>query len=92
MPKIIHCGIPLQGNNGNLFAIDAVTGEVTVANGSLDFNTPLHTLTIRADDQQGLTDDATLTVRIVNPATNPPSISDAITNPIPESSRRHSGF
>ena len=74
-----------QGNNGNLFAIDAVTGEVTVANNkTLNFNTPLHTLTIRADDQKGLTDDATLTVRIVNPATNPPSISDAITNPIPE--------
>ena len=37
-------------NNGNLFAIDAVTGEVTVANNkTLNFNTPLHTLTIRVD-------------------------------------------
>lgn len=54
------------GNTGGAFAIDNVTGEITVANGLvLDFETiPVFTLTIEVQDTGGLTDTASVTVNL----------------------------
>ncbi|MBC8876496.1 MAG: cadherin domain-containing protein [Planctomycetes bacterium] len=66
------------GNTGGAFAIDSVTGEITVANSAvLDLDTtPRFDLTVEARDTSGLTDDALVTINLtgINEA---PTVSDA---------------
>jgi VCBS repeat-containing protein len=56
------------GNTGGAFAIDPLTGQVTVANSTaLDFETnPVFTLTVQVDDGFGGTDTATVTINLTN--------------------------
>ncbi len=56
------------GNTGNAFAIDAGSGQITVANSAvLDYETTASfTLTIQAQDAAGLTDTATATIDLTN--------------------------
>ncbi len=66
------------GNTGGAFAIDAVTGAITVANSAaLDFETtPSFTLTVTASDGS-LSDTAAITVNLNNLNDNAPNIIDA---------------
>ncbi len=66
------------GNTGGAFAIDAVTGAITVANSTaLDFETtPSFTLTVTASDGS-LSDTAAITVNLNNLNDNAPAIADA---------------
>ncbi|MGD8957408.1 MAG: cadherin domain-containing protein, partial [Chromatiaceae bacterium] len=61
------------GNNDGAFAIDATTGQITVADGTLlDFETtPSFTLTVAAIDPQGAYGSATITVNL-NDVNTPP--------------------
>jgi Ca2+-binding RTX toxin-like protein len=58
----------LTGNAGGRFAINASTGQITVANGTLlDYETATsHGITVRVTDQGGLTFDKALTVNLTN--------------------------
>ncbi len=66
------------GNTGGAFAIDAVTGAITVANSAaLDFETtPSFALTVTASDGS-LSDTAAITVNLNNLNDNAPNIVDA---------------
>jgi len=58
------------GNTGGAFAIDANTGQITVADSTLlDYETtPVFTLTVAAIDPEGAYDTATITVTVTNVA------------------------
>ena len=68
----------LGGNTNGAFAIDAVTGEIRVANAAaLNFEaTPSFTLTVGVTDAGGLSDTATVTVTLTN-VNEAPVIEDA---------------
>lgn len=56
----------LSGNTGNAFSISASTGEIIV-NGALDFESiPSYALVIEVEDQQSLTDTATITINVTD--------------------------
>ncbi len=67
----------LVDNAGGRFAIDAATGVVTVANGSLlDFESATsHNLTARITDQGGLSRDLAFTVDVTDVIEGPPPIN-----------------
>lgn len=67
----------LVDNAGGRFAIDAATGVVTVANGSLlDFESATsHNLIARITDQGGLSRDLAFTVNVTDVAEGPPPIN-----------------
>ena len=55
-----------SGNEDGKFAIDGGTGAITTA-GALDYETtPSHTLTVQADDSNGGTDTATVSVTVTD--------------------------
>ena len=56
------------GNTAGAFAIDALSGEITVANSTaLDYETnPVFALTVEVTDSLGLTDAATVTINLSN--------------------------
>ncbi|MBS1168582.1 MAG: hypothetical protein H6R00_4607, partial [Proteobacteria bacterium] len=58
----------LTDDAGGRFAIDATTGEVTVANGSLlDYEAAtLHAITVRVTDQSGLSYDESFTIGLTD--------------------------
>lgn len=65
----------LGGNTGGAFALDPVTGQVTIANpGAVDFNqNPVFNLLVQVTDAQGssmvpggLSDNATVTINVLN--------------------------
>ncbi len=58
----------LTNNAGGRFAINASTGQLTVANGSLlDYETATsHAITVRVTDQGGLTFDRAFTINVTN--------------------------
>ena len=58
----------LSGNSNGAFAIDPLTGEITVANSAaLNFEvTPTFNLVLRVTDSGGLTSDATTTISLTN--------------------------
>src|SRR5204863_135351 len=58
----------LTGTAGGRFAINATTGQITVANGSLlDYETATsQTITVRVTDQGGLTFDKNFTIGVTN--------------------------
>jgi hypothetical protein len=58
----------LTNNAGGRFAINATTGALTVANGTLlDYQTATsHAITVRTTDQGGLTFDKPFTIKVVN--------------------------
>ena len=58
----------LTNNAGGRFAINAGTGQLTVANGSLlDFESATsHAITVRVTDQGGLTFDKPFTINVAN--------------------------
>src|SRR4051812_8809907 len=58
----------LQNNAGGRFAINATTGQITVANGSLlDYESATsHAITVRVTDQGGLFTDVSFTVNVTN--------------------------
>ena len=58
----------LVDSAGGRFAINASTGQLTVANGSaLDYDTtPSHAITVRVTDQGGLTLDKAFTINLTN--------------------------
>ncbi|MDN5217533.1 putative Ig domain-containing protein, partial [Fulvivirgaceae bacterium BMA12] len=72
------------GNTGTTFDIDMSSGEITVNDNTLlDFSIPVFTLTVTVEDNDGLTDDATITITIddesvytVNAAQNEDSYSN----------------
>ena len=66
------------GNTNGAFALDPVTGELTVANSSeLDFeNTPVFNLAVTVTDAGGRSDNATITVDLNNINDNDP-VADA---------------
>ncbi|HEX5065660.1 MAG TPA: cadherin domain-containing protein, partial [Myxococcota bacterium] len=68
----------LGGNTNGAFALNAATGELTVANpAALDFETtPTFTLTVQVTDAGGLTDNATITVDLTN-VNEAPVLNDA---------------
>lgn len=71
------------GNTANAFAIDASTGELTVADGSLlDFDTPptSYNLTIKAEDIAGAFDTEVVVINLTN-VNEPPVVSDATFTP-----------
>jgi VCBS repeat-containing protein len=69
------------GNTGGAFAIDSITGQITVANGSaLDFETtPSFLLTVTATDNgsPSLSGSATITVNLTNVNEAPTAVDDA---------------
>ena len=85
-PTSIALGPPTQnltytitaGNTNGAFALDPVTGELTVANsGELDFETtPAFNLTVTVTDAGGIIDTATITVNL-NDINDAPVINDA---------------
>ncbi len=72
-------GYSLVDNAGGRFAINATTGQVTVANGALlDFETnPSHSITVRVSDG-ALTRDQVLTVTVTNVNETPYGVSGAL--------------
>ena len=58
----------VSGNVGNAFAIDAVSGQITIAADTEATTTPVFTLTVRATDHgtPALFTDATVTVTLIN--------------------------
>ena len=63
------------GNDDGLFAIDSLTGAISVA-GSLNFETqPVHELTVQVSDQGGLSNTATVTVNLTDVAEAGPTIT-----------------
>jgi Ca2+-binding RTX toxin-like protein len=76
----------LADDAGGRFAIDPVTGVVTVANGSLlDFETgPQQTIVVRATDTSGAASTSTFTVSIANVAPGTPADADANANTVAE--------
>ena len=66
------------GNTGGTFAINATTGEITVANNALlDFETtPSFALTVQVTDAGTLTDTATVTINLTN-VNEAPTITSA---------------
>ena len=85
-PLSIALGPPVQnltyaitgGNTNGAFALDPVTGEITVANSTeLDFeNTPVFNLAVTVTDAGGHSDNATITVDLNNLNDNNP-VADA---------------
>lgn len=75
-----------SGNTGGAFAVDQMTGELTVANASaVDFESnALFQLTVRVEDESGESDQATITVNIGNVAPSAPFDSNANGNSINE--------
>ncbi|RLE19895.1 MAG: hypothetical protein DRJ50_11605, partial [Actinobacteria bacterium] len=67
------------GDPGGIFDIDVMTGEITVADGlALDFeSTPSYSLTVEVQDEVGVTDTATITVRLVDVNEAPTASADA---------------
>ena len=66
----------LTTNPGNLFAIDATTGVVTV-NGALDFETAAsHSITVRATSSDGSTSNENFTVAVTDVAENVGAVTD----------------
>jgi VCBS repeat-containing protein len=65
------------GNTGGAFAIDAQTGAITVANGSvLDLeSTPSYTLIVQAQDAGGMASSGTVTVNLLNVNEAPTALS-----------------
>ncbi|MCB9418994.1 MAG: cadherin domain-containing protein [Ardenticatenaceae bacterium] len=65
------------GNDTNIFAINKLTGEITVADGSqLDYETtPSYSLTVQVTDSSGLWDTATITINVTNTNEAPTDIS-----------------
>lgn len=65
------------GNDADIFAINKLTGEITVADGSqLDFETKdSYTLTVRVTDSGGLSDTATITINVTNANEAPTDIA-----------------
>jgi len=70
------------GNDAGAFAIDAGTGEITVADSSvLDFETtPTFSLTVEVEDTGALTDSATVTVNLTN-VDEPPTVGSLSPSP-----------
>ncbi len=66
---------------GGRFAIDSVTGEITVADGSLlDYETATsHTVTVRATDAGGLSYDEALVISLLDVDEAPSAVADAAT-------------
>lgn len=74
------------GNTGNVFAISASTGQITVndANG-LDFESaPTFNLTVEITDDAGVTDTAVVTINVTNAAPSTPVDGDAEANSVSE--------
>ena len=72
------------GNTGGAFAIDASTGQITVADSALlDFETtPSFSLTVAAIDPQGAYDTATITIDLNN--LDEAGVNDAPENTVPD--------
>ncbi|MDA0920612.1 MAG: beta-propeller fold lactonase family protein, partial [Planctomycetota bacterium] len=67
----------VSGNTGNAFAINSLTGEITVAT-ELDFETlNTYSLVVEVEDNQSLTDQATITINVtdVKPVVNDQSFN-----------------
>ena len=81
------------GNIGGAFAIDAVTGAITVANpAALDFETtPVFVLIVNATDGT-LNDTAQITVNLTNANDNAPQIDNATAQSRRVRGLRHSGL
>ncbi len=62
------------GNEAGIFALDALSGEITVADGSqLDYETtPSYSLTVEVTDSSFMTDTAAITINVTN-ANEPPT-------------------
>ncbi len=71
----------LTNTAGGRFAIDANTGAITVANGSLfDFEAASsHTITVRTTDQGSATFERTFTINLTNVNEGPSAVSDTAT-------------
>jgi VCBS repeat-containing protein len=63
----------LTDSAGGRFAVDSITGEVTVANGTLlNYESATsHSVSVRVTDSGGLTYDETLTINLTNVAESP---------------------
>jgi VCBS repeat-containing protein len=70
-----------SGNLGGAFAIDGLTGEITVADSTaLDFETtPVFVLTVEVQDSGGLADSADVTIHLSD-ANERPAVGDAVFN------------
>ncbi len=70
------------GNGAGAFAINAGTGEITVADSSpLDFETtPTFSLTVQVEDTGALTDSATVTINLTN-VDEPPTVGSLSGSP-----------
>ncbi|MCP4425733.1 MAG: hypothetical protein GY803_14650, partial [Chloroflexi bacterium] len=69
-----------SGNDADIFAINALSGEITVADGSqLDFETPpdSYGLNVRVTDSHGLTDTAVITINVTNQNEAPVAVDDS---------------
>ncbi len=67
------------GNTGNVFAIDASTGAITVAAALDHETTEEYTLTVEASDEQGLTSTTTATITVTDVAEEPPPAPTGLT-------------
>ena len=69
----------LVGDAGGRFVINAGTGQISVANGAqFDYETAKHhDLVVRATDGQGLANDSTVRVGVVNVVEAPQAVADA---------------
>ncbi|NLF31162.1 MAG: hypothetical protein GX591_09785, partial [Planctomycetes bacterium] len=58
----------VSGNDGGMFALDSVTGEITLADAAgIDFETTTsYTFDVQVEDAAGATADATVTVNVAN--------------------------
>ncbi len=81
----------LSGNTGNAFAMDPETGVITVNEEfMIDYESwPVFTLTAQATDQDGMSDTAILTIRLLD--LNEPPVADAPEFTLPENSPAGTG-
>ena len=72
-------GYTLTDNAGGRFAIDPVSGVVTVANGSLlDYESASsHSITVQATSSDGSVGTATFTINLSNVNDNPVLVAEA---------------
>jgi gliding motility-associated-like protein len=69
------------GNTDNIFAIDASTGQITVSdNTNLDYEaTSFYSLTVQVEDPDANTDEATITVNVIDVNETPVARADSYT-------------
>ncbi|MFT5661676.1 MAG: VCBS repeat-containing protein, partial [Sulfurimonas sp.] len=69
----------LSGNTNTDFAINSITGEITIANELNAYTTSTYSLIVKAQDDGGASDTATIIISVSNAADTPIAVADTLT-------------